>query len=428
MPTLAAATRMRLATEIIVLDDGHRPWLAGMCDELGIEYRTRIRRDGRHGRPAERRPAHARHGLRRRPRPPTRSPTATSSAARWPTSTTRRWPSCRRRSTSTTRTPSSTSPAAASASPSRTCSSASWAPAATTWMPPSGTAAAPSCAARRWSSVGGVATGTRRRRHRHHDRACTAPAGARIHHDEVLARGLGAADAAEYAHRRARRVRRRHAGAAPGRASCVRRGPDPRPADQLPVRPHRRAGRLATLGYLLVPAARPAARAHPGRRPGRRFRRPVPPRLRCAPDRPPHARPRPGARRRPDRVRHHPDGRHPARHVRAGDRPARRRPQPDRDARRVPACSGAHRALNAARPRLGASRAVVGLVTARVPLRRHRGGAAVWSIGNLVCPRPRRRPASAARTSAATVARPTASRSRATSSSTAIGSMCSTCR
>lgn len=46
MPTLAAATRMRLATEIIVLDDGGRPWVAGMCDELGIEYRTRIRRSG----------------------------------------------------------------------------------------------------------------------------------------------------------------------------------------------------------------------------------------------------------------------------------------------------------------------------------------------------------------------------------------------
>jgi hypothetical protein len=37
---------MRLATEIIVLDDGHRPWLAGMCDELGIDYRTRVRREG----------------------------------------------------------------------------------------------------------------------------------------------------------------------------------------------------------------------------------------------------------------------------------------------------------------------------------------------------------------------------------------------
>lgn len=46
MPTLAAATRMRLANEIIVLDDGHRPWLAGMCDELGIDYRTRVRREG----------------------------------------------------------------------------------------------------------------------------------------------------------------------------------------------------------------------------------------------------------------------------------------------------------------------------------------------------------------------------------------------
>lgn len=46
MPTLAAATRMRLASEIIVLDNGHRPWLAGMCDELGIDYRTRVRHDG----------------------------------------------------------------------------------------------------------------------------------------------------------------------------------------------------------------------------------------------------------------------------------------------------------------------------------------------------------------------------------------------
>ncbi len=45
MPTLAAATRMRLATTIIVLDNSHRPWLAGMCDELGIEYRTRVRHD-----------------------------------------------------------------------------------------------------------------------------------------------------------------------------------------------------------------------------------------------------------------------------------------------------------------------------------------------------------------------------------------------
>ncbi len=29
-----------------MLDDGHRPWLAGMCDELGIDYRTRLRHDG----------------------------------------------------------------------------------------------------------------------------------------------------------------------------------------------------------------------------------------------------------------------------------------------------------------------------------------------------------------------------------------------
>ena len=46
MPTLAAATRMRLASQIIVLDDGNREWLAGMCDELGIEYRTRVSRLG----------------------------------------------------------------------------------------------------------------------------------------------------------------------------------------------------------------------------------------------------------------------------------------------------------------------------------------------------------------------------------------------
>lgn len=50
LPTLAAATRMRLASQIIVLDDGNREWLAGMCDELGIEYRTRVSRlDGRAG-------------------------------------------------------------------------------------------------------------------------------------------------------------------------------------------------------------------------------------------------------------------------------------------------------------------------------------------------------------------------------------------
>jgi cellulose synthase (UDP-forming) len=43
VPTLAAATRMRLTSEIIVLDGGHRRWLAGMCDELGIGYRAPVR-------------------------------------------------------------------------------------------------------------------------------------------------------------------------------------------------------------------------------------------------------------------------------------------------------------------------------------------------------------------------------------------------
>lgn len=50
MPTLASATRMRLADRVVVLDDGHREWLAGMSDELGIEYRTRTaRHDGTAG-------------------------------------------------------------------------------------------------------------------------------------------------------------------------------------------------------------------------------------------------------------------------------------------------------------------------------------------------------------------------------------------
>jgi cellulose synthase (UDP-forming) len=40
-PVLAAATAMRASTSVIVLDDGHREWLAGICDELGIDYRSR---------------------------------------------------------------------------------------------------------------------------------------------------------------------------------------------------------------------------------------------------------------------------------------------------------------------------------------------------------------------------------------------------
>jgi hypothetical protein len=46
LPTLMAAARMRLATQVIVLDDGHRLWLAGTCEELGIEYRPRLRHLG----------------------------------------------------------------------------------------------------------------------------------------------------------------------------------------------------------------------------------------------------------------------------------------------------------------------------------------------------------------------------------------------
>jgi cellulose synthase (UDP-forming) len=50
LPALTAAARMRLATRVIVLDDGNRGWLAGMCDELGVEYRPRLRHlDGRSG-------------------------------------------------------------------------------------------------------------------------------------------------------------------------------------------------------------------------------------------------------------------------------------------------------------------------------------------------------------------------------------------
>lgn len=40
-PVLAAATAMRATTSVVVMDDGHREWLAGMCDELGIDYRIR---------------------------------------------------------------------------------------------------------------------------------------------------------------------------------------------------------------------------------------------------------------------------------------------------------------------------------------------------------------------------------------------------
>jgi cellulose synthase (UDP-forming) len=46
LPTLMAAARMRLATQVLVLDDGNRAWLAGTCDELGIEYRPRLRHLG----------------------------------------------------------------------------------------------------------------------------------------------------------------------------------------------------------------------------------------------------------------------------------------------------------------------------------------------------------------------------------------------
>jgi cellulose synthase (UDP-forming) len=50
LPALTAAARMRLATRVIVLDDGNRGWLAGMCDELGVEYWPRLRHlDGRSG-------------------------------------------------------------------------------------------------------------------------------------------------------------------------------------------------------------------------------------------------------------------------------------------------------------------------------------------------------------------------------------------
>ena len=50
LPTLTAAARMRLATRVIVLDDGNRGWLAGMCHELGVEYWPRLRHlDGRSG-------------------------------------------------------------------------------------------------------------------------------------------------------------------------------------------------------------------------------------------------------------------------------------------------------------------------------------------------------------------------------------------
>jgi cellulose synthase (UDP-forming) len=40
-PVLAAATAMRATSNVVVMDDGHREWLAGMCHELGIDYRIR---------------------------------------------------------------------------------------------------------------------------------------------------------------------------------------------------------------------------------------------------------------------------------------------------------------------------------------------------------------------------------------------------
>lgn len=46
LPTLTAAARMRLAGRVVVLDDGNRAWLAGMCDELGVEYWPRLRHLG----------------------------------------------------------------------------------------------------------------------------------------------------------------------------------------------------------------------------------------------------------------------------------------------------------------------------------------------------------------------------------------------
>lgn len=46
LPTLTAAARMRLATRVVVLDDANRGWLASMCYELGVEYRSRLRHLG----------------------------------------------------------------------------------------------------------------------------------------------------------------------------------------------------------------------------------------------------------------------------------------------------------------------------------------------------------------------------------------------
>ena len=196
MPTLSAATRMRLATHIIVLDDGHRSWLAGMCDELGIEYRPRIGQD--HDTAAQLNVALAGLDtdfvvvLNR-----IRWSTASSSAARSRTSMTTSSPSFRRPGTPTTPTPSSTSSRARSTSTSRTRPSDFWAPDATAGTRSSGWAAAPSSGPPPWISIGGAAAGTAA--HGIDTTIRLHEAGWRtVQHDEILVRGRAAADAGEY--------------------------------------------------------------------------------------------------------------------------------------------------------------------------------------------------------------------------------------
>ncbi len=289
MPTLAAATRMRLATEIIVLDDGHRPWLAGMCDELGIDYRTRVRRDG---------------GM------------AAQLNAVLPTLDTdyvvvlgadqvanrdfigRTLAHFDDASVALVQTPldyynedsfehvirgrerfaeQNLFERVQGAGRNR-LDAAYW----------NGGGAMLRRSA--LLAVGGVTAGsgaegidTSIALHRAGWRS--------IHHNEVLARGLGAVDAAEYADRRAT--------ACSGAMQVLRAGtrmrrpgPDARPAHQLPVLPHRLARRLALPRLPPRPRARPPARAHTGGRPGRAVHPAVPARVRRAPAGPPGTGPR----------------------------------------------------------------------------------------------------------------------------------------
>ena len=313
-------------------------------------------------------------------------------------------------------------PAAASASPSRTCSSAFWGRAATASMPPSGTAAAPSFAGRR-STRRRQWLPARRRRGRHLDRA--APRRLALHPPQ---RGSGSGSGC---HRR-RRVRRRRARRAPPRcrsfaanvSSSAAGSPCPQRLSYLPA-----SSAGSTGGHARLPrpsSPRPALRAHPRHRPCRPLRGAVRPALRRPAGGHPGTVARPGPRDpRPRSSRCY--GCRP-RSVRRRPCHRPRRPcgaLPTATRRRVPALLWALVALNAAGPPWG------------LPPRRHVPfDLPPTPVIALARPRGRWRTsvllARAVGGSAARLRRdrlrPTASRSRDTSSSMASACTCSTCR